>query len=271
MLRELSSVNKDIMIRIVSVLTTLAILLIAPLYAAETPVYELRIYVCNEGKLPDLLKRFRDHTVKLFEKHGMTNVGYWVPTKKEDGSETTLIYILKHADRDAAKASFAAFGKDPEWQAARKASEENGKILASPPESIFMAATDYSPEVVIAAKSPERTFELRLYETPEGKIAPLNERFRNHTLKLFSKHGMEHVGYWEPTDPEKKAGSKLIYVLAHPSEEAGLKSFEAFRADPDWITAKAASEAKNGGSLTIAQPDGVRSIYMKPVDFSAMR
>ena len=259
------------MIRVVSLLTILAVLLIAPLYAADTPVYELRIYVCNEGKLPDLLKRFRDHTVKLFEKHGMTNIGYWVPTKKEDGSETTLIYILKHANREAAKASFAAFGKDPEWQAARKASEENGKILASPPESIFMAATDYSPEVVVAAKDPMRTFELRIYETPEGKIAPLNDRFRNHTLKLFSKHGMEHIGYWEPTDPDKKAGSKLIYVLAHQSEEAGLKSFEAFRADPEWIAAKTASETKNGGSLTIPQPDGVRSIYLKPVDFSAMR
>jgi hypothetical protein len=257
--------------RVFPVLSSLFALLTAPLTAADAPVYEMRIYACNEGKLPDLLKRFRDHTVKLFEKHGMTNIGYWVPTKKEDGSDTTLIYILKHASREAAKASFATFGKDPEWQAARKASEENGKILASPPESIFMSTTNYSPEVVVAAKSPERTFELRIYETPEGKIAPLNDRFRNHTVNLFSKHGMEHIGYWEPTDPEKKAGSKLIYVLAHSSEEAGLKSFEAFRADPEWIAAKTASEEKNGGSLTIPQPDGVRSIYMKPVDFSAMR
>lgn len=252
-------------------LTAALSLLILPAPAADAPVYELRIYVCNEGKLPDLMKRFRDHTVKLFEKHGMTNIGYWVPIKKEDGADTTLIYILKHASRDAAKASFAAFGQDPEWQAARKASEENGKILASAPESIFMTATDYSPEIVVAAKDPERTFELRIYETPEGKVAPLHERFRNHTVKLFSKHGMEHLGYWEPTDVEKGAGSMLIYVLAHKSEEAGLKSFTDFRADPDWIAAKAASEEKNGGSLTLPQPEGVRSIYMKPVDFSATR
>jgi NIPSNAP len=253
------------------VLAALLAFFIAPLRAADAPVYELRIYVCNEGKLPDLLKRFRDHTVKLFEKHGMTNIGYWVPTKKEDGSETTLVYLLKHASRDAAKASFAAFGKDPEWQAARKASEENGKILAQPPESTFLTTTDYSPEVVVAAKDPERTFELRIYETAEGKVGPLNERFRNHTMKLFSKYGMEHIGYWEPTDADKKAGSKLIYLLAHSSEEAGLKSFTEFRADPEWIAAKTASEEKNGGSLTIPQPNGVRSVYLKPVDFSAMR
>jgi hypothetical protein len=252
-------------------LAALVAFLAAPLAAADTPVYELRIYVCNEGKLPDLLKRFRDHTVKLFEKHGMTNIGYWVPTKKTDGSDTTLIYILKHASRDAAKASFAAFGQDPEWQAARKASEENGKILAEPPQSIFMSATDYSPEIVVAAENPERTFELRIYETPAGKVAPLHERFRNHTIKLFSKHGMSHIGYWEPVDAEKGAGSKLIYVLAHASEEAGLKSFTDFRADPAWVAVKSASEEKNGGSLTLPQPEGVRSIYMKPVDFSALR
>lgn len=245
--------------------------IVTPAPAADSPVYELRIYVCNEGKLPDLMKRFRDHTVKLFEKHGITNIGYWVPIKKEDGADTTLIYVLKHASRDAAKASFAAFGKDPEWQAALKASEKNGKILAEPPQSIFMTTTDYSPEIVVAAKDPQRTFELRIYETPEGKVAPLHERFRNHTVKLFTKHGMEHLGYWEPTDVEKGAGSMLVYVLAHQSEEAGLKSFTDFRADPDWIAVKAASEEKNGGSLTLPQPEGVRSIYMKPVDFSATR
>lgn len=234
-------------------------------------IYELRIYVCNPGKLPDLLARFRDHTCRLFEKHGMTNIGYWIPTKPEDGSETTLIYILKHASRDAAKASFAAFGKDPEWQAARQASETGGKILAEPPQSIFMKTTDYSPEVEVASTDPERTFELRIYETPAGKIAPLHERFRNHTMKLFSKHGMTHIGYWEPTDADQGAGSKLIYVLAHQSEEAGLQSFTQFRADPEWIAAKAASEEKNGGSLTVPQPDGVRSIYIKPADFSPMR
>lgn len=252
-------------------LPLLCTLLSAPLFSADDAgaVYELRIYQCHSGKLPDLLARFRDHTCKLFEKHGITNIGYWVPTKPEDGSETTLIYILKHASRDAAKASFAAFAKDPEWQAARQASEANGKILRQPPESIFMKTTDYSPEVKVMSQNPERTFELRIYETPEGQVAPLHERFRNHTMKLFSRHGMTHIGYWEPTDEEKGAGSMLIYVLAHDSEEAGLNSFQAFRADPEWIAAKAASEEK--GSLTLPQPEGVRSIYMKPADFSPMR
>jgi hypothetical protein len=245
-------------------------LLIGPAFAEDAgPVYELRIYTTNEGKLDALLTRFRDHTVALFEKHGIENIGYWLPIAKEDGADNTLIYLLRHKSRDAAKASWAAFGKDPDWQAARKASEENGKILAKPPESIFMTTTDYSPPVAIGKSKEPRVFQLRIYNTPEGKLDALHARFRDHTMELFGKHGMEQIGYWVPTDADKGAGHKLIYLLAHPSQEAGAASFAAFRADPDWIAAKAESE-KNG-SLTLPQPDGVKGIYMKPTDFSPLR
>lgn len=239
-----------------------------PLTAAER-VYELRTYVANPGKLEALLARFRDHTCRLFEKHGIENIGYWVPLAKEDGADTTLIYLLGHPSREAAKASFAAFGKDPEWQAARQASEANGKILARPPESVFLAATDYSP--LIKAGAHGGVFELRTYTTVPGKLDALHARFRDHTMALFSKHGMRHVGYWTPTDSVKGAGIQLIYLLRHDSQEAGLASFTAFRADPAWIAAKGASEAANGGSLTVPQPEGVRSIYLRATDFSPIR
>lgn len=247
--------------------------LFAPLiHAADSSVYELRIYTCNEGKLDALLARFRDHTCKLFEKHGMKNVGYWVPVDEENGSKTTLIYVLEHKSREAAKESFKAFGADPEWKAAAKASEANGKILAQKPESIFMTPTDYSPLVAIAKAGKPRVFEMRTYTTPEGKIDPLHARFRDHTMKLFTKHGMTNVAYWVPTDKEQGAGSKLIYILAHDSKEAGLASFTAFRADPDWVKAKTASEEANGGPLTIQpQAEGVKSVYMKATDFSPIQ
>ncbi len=239
---------------------------------AASPVHELRIYTCNEGKLDALLARFRDHTCRLFEKHGIKNVGYWVPVDEENGSKTTLYYVLEHKSREAAKASFAAFGADPEWQAARKASEEAGKILAKPPESIFMTPTDYSPALVIKKQAKPQVFELRTYTTVEGKLDALHARFRDHTMKLFSKHGMSHLAYWVPTDKDKGAGIKLIYILAHDSKEDGLASFTAFRADPEWIKAKAASEGANGGPLTIQpQTEGVKSIYMAPTDFSPIQ
>jgi uncharacterized protein (DUF1330 family) len=240
-------------------------------HAADSPVYELRIYTCQEGKLDALLARFRDHTCKLFEKHGMKNVGYWVPVDEENGSKTTLIYILEHKSRDAAKASFKAFGADPEWQAAAKASEANGKIVAKI-ESIFMTTTEYSPPLAIAKGDGARVFEMRTYTTPEGKLDALHARFRDHTMKLFSKHGMSHLAYWVPVDANKGAGTKLIYILSHASKEAGLASFTAFRADPEWIKAKAASEEANGGSLTIQpQAEGVKSVYMKATDFSPIQ
>ena len=236
--------------------------------ADDARVYELRIYTCNEGKLDALLARFRDHTCRLFEKHGMVNVGYWVPVDEENGSKTTLIYVLEHKSRDAAKASFKAFGADPEWQAARKASEEGGKILAKPPESVFMTPTDYSPPLPIAKGDKPRVFELRTYTTNEGKLDALHARFRDHTMKLFTKHGMSHLAYWVPVDADKGAGNKLIYIISHDSKEAGLASFTAFRNDPDWIKAKEASE--KDGPLTV-QPDGVKSVYMTAADFSPIQ
>ena len=106
-------------------------------------VYELRIYHCFEGKLPDLLKRFREHTTKIFEKHSMKNIAYWTPMDEPQKSNT-LIYILAHSSREAAAANWKAFSADPEWQSVQKASEANGKIVEKV-DSTFMTLTDFSP------------------------------------------------------------------------------------------------------------------------------
>lgn len=106
-------------------------------------VFEIRTYTANEGKLDALHARFRNHTTRLFEKHGMTNVGYWTP-QDAPLSQNTLIYILAHPSRDAAKKSWDAFRNDPEWLKARSESEAPGAIV-SKVESVFMSATDYSP------------------------------------------------------------------------------------------------------------------------------
>ena len=231
----------------------------------DSRVFELRTYVTNEGKLPNLLARFRDHTCKLFEKHGIENIGYWVPVDKENGADTTLIYVIAHKSRDAAKASWEAFRNDPDWKAAAAASEANGKLLAQKPGSIYMTATDFSPAIKTGAGTAERVFELRTYTTPEGKLPALHARFRGPEMPLFTKQGMTHIAYWMPTDE----GNKMIYILAHPSKEAGLKAFDNFRADPEWIKLKA--ETEKDGSLTLPKPDGVKSVYMKPTDFSPLK
>ena len=108
-------------------------------------VYELRVYHAYEGKLDDLLARFRDHTMTIFKRHGIESVAYWTPTD-EPLKGKTLFYILRHPNREAATANWAAFHDDPEWKQVSAASEVNGK-LTSKIESTFLKLTDFSPRV----------------------------------------------------------------------------------------------------------------------------
>jgi len=110
---------------------------------ADKRVFELRTYTAHPGKLAAVNARFRNHTAKLLAKYGMTNIGYWTPQDPPLG-ENTLIYVLAHVDREAAKKSWDAFRKDPDWIKARTESEAQGPIV-SKVESVFMSATDYSP------------------------------------------------------------------------------------------------------------------------------
>ena len=142
---------------------------------AQAEVYELRIYTTNAGKLDNLNARFRNHTVQLFNKHGMESIGYWVPTDGEK-SKNTLIYVLKHESRDAAKASWSAFIQDPEWKKVAKESQVDGPILAKAPEAVFMDAADYSPQWKNGDSDSDDVFELRIYQAAEGKLGKLDAR-----------------------------------------------------------------------------------------------
>lgn len=108
----------------------------------DNRVYELRTYTTHEGKLDDLNRRFRDHTMDFFEKHGMENIGYWSPESPEL-RDNTLIYLLAHDSREAAEESWNSFIADPEWQQVNDASQEDGPIVENI-ESIFMKSTPYS-------------------------------------------------------------------------------------------------------------------------------
>jgi hypothetical protein len=106
-------------------------------------VYELRVYHAAPGKLTDLLARFRDHTIKIFDRHGMKSVAYWLPMDEPEKSNT-LYYILQHPSRDAAVANWKAFGDDPEWKRVHDQSEANGKLVEKI-DSTFLTLTDFSP------------------------------------------------------------------------------------------------------------------------------
>ena len=103
-------------------------------------IYELRTYTSHEGRLGDVVNRFRDHTMRIFEKHGMVSVGYWIPKE----TPNTLIYVLSHPNREAATRNWDEFRNDPEWKTARAASEANGPIVLKT-QSVFMEPTAFSP------------------------------------------------------------------------------------------------------------------------------
>lgn len=111
-------------------------------HAQSNHVYELRVYHAPAGKLDDLKARFRDHTIDIFKKHGITSIGYWIPQDAER-KDNTLIYLIAHPSREEATKNWRAFATDPEWQQVAKASEANGKIVDKI-ESTYMDPTDFS-------------------------------------------------------------------------------------------------------------------------------
>jgi NIPSNAP len=112
----------------------------SPSVAPNARVFEMRTYYCHPGRLEALNKRFREHTNRLFVKHGMELVGYWMPIDKPD----ILVYVLAYPSRAAAIKAWADFRVDADWNAARKASETDGPIVLKV-ESVYMSPTDYSP------------------------------------------------------------------------------------------------------------------------------
>jgi hypothetical protein len=114
-------------------------ILVAGLTFAQGPVYELRTYTAADGKMNALLARFKDHTIRIFNRLHMESVGYWV----SEDSPNTLIYVLKHPSRAEADKNWAAFQADPEWVKVRTESEKDGR-LATKVERVWMKATDFS-------------------------------------------------------------------------------------------------------------------------------
>lgn len=228
------------------------------------PVFELRTYYAPPGKLDDLHARFRDHTIQLFEKHGFINIGYWEPI---DNPENKLVYMIAFPSSEAREKSWQGFFADPEWKAVKKKTEANGRIVEKV-ESVLLGTTNYSPEVKPSV-AEKRVFELRTYTAAPGKLKHLNARFRDHTLKLFVKHGITSIAYWCPLEGQKGAGNTLTYMLSHQSVEAAKASFGSFLKDPGWKAAAKNSVEDAGGPLTVK--GGVKSVFLKATDYSPMR
>ena len=244
--------------------TIFCISFLAPVFAEEElTCFELRTYYTNEGQLDALHARFRDHTVTLFEKHGITNFIYWEPVENE---EQILVYLLGYPDMAARDASWKAFRNDPVWKKAYADSTEGGKLVRKV-DSVFLELTDYSPVVTFPETSAAPTYELRRYTTNEGKLDDLDARFRDHTIGLFKKHGITNLPYFHLADGQEGSENTLLYFISAPSIESRNASFKAFGGDPAWEAARDASE--KDGKLLVKK--GVHSQFLKTTDYSPVK
>lgn len=220
--------------------------------------FEIRKYYANPGKLPDLIKRFENHTLALFEKSGMENVAYFVPVENNDNSMT---YILGYPDEESRDRMWNQFNNDPEWQKAYKESVVNGALVAKVDQT-FMTLV---PELNERPRPTESgVFQLRIYTCFDGKIDDLITRFKDHTQELFERQGLKNYPYWITSE---KGGEqpKLVYLLAHQDKDRFEASFQAFAKDSDWVKAKDASEA-NGKIV-----EKVDATFFRTLPYSPMK
>ncbi|MEM7393681.1 MAG: NIPSNAP family protein, partial [Verrucomicrobiota bacterium] len=230
----------------------------------ETPLYELRIYTAKEGRFQHVIKRFRNHTDRIFKKRHLESIGYWIPTEGTAKKKRRFIYILKHASRYEAYRNWVHFNNDREWEAVLDTPEFRGP-LAEKPISIFMTANDYSHAAKDVIEKPGGVFELRTYTAAPGRLSKLNDRFRHHTTRLFNQHGMKNVGYWTPFDTPDSSDT-LIYLIHHESREQADENWKQFLADPEWK--KVAAESRVDGRLLAEKPE---RIFLKALDFSPLK
>lgn len=230
------------------------------------PFYDLQVITAKPGKLEQVHEWFRQHQQDVLAKHGATNLAYLVPVG--ENPENKLLCLHKLPSLPAMLEFKRALKADPLW-APLDTSSQSPDVIVEKVELLGFTATDYSPEFTPEKALKPRVFELRTYTCPShDHLALLHERFRSHTVKLFAKHGMQNLVYWQPQDLED-SDRKLVYLLAHESQAAAKKSFAAFGKDPDWIAAKEASEKVAGGSLT--EKKGVVSEFFTAPEYSPLR
>jgi hypothetical protein len=215
-------------------------------------LYEARIYTTVPGKLPALNDRFAKHTMGFFKKHGIGILGFWTD---EIGTSNQLTYILTYDSMADREAKWGAFQADPGWQQARAQTEADG-VLVAVVHNTFMRLTPYSPQPHLTSKVQE----LRIYDTMPGKLPALHNRFANHTMGLFKKHGIDNIAYWVD---DVGTSNRLIYMLGYEDLGAREKSWAAFGADPDWQQARADSE-KDGPLVRVSRHSILRLTPYSP-------
>ena len=214
-------------------------------------IYEWRTYEALPGKLLALHTHL-EVAAGLFKKHGLGVVGFWT---EEIGTAFQVTYMWIYENMEDRQKKVAAFAADAAWkQQVAMETEKEGPIVARIHNSMLQL-TPYSPEPQLRTKVQE----WRIYDAMPGRLPDLHNRFANHTLGLFEKHGITSIGYWTEVFG---TNNRLVYMLGYPTLGEREKSWAAFMKDPDWQTARAESEKK--GPLVAK----VSSCILRPTAYS---
>ncbi len=215
-------------------------------------IYESRIYKAVPGKLPAINARFANHTIGFFAEFNIGMLGFW---NDEIGASNQLTYILSFDSMADREKKWAAFGTHKPWLEVRAETEADGPLVAQVINS-FMRLTPYSPEPSFKTTLQEK----RVYEAMPGKLPDLHNRFSNHTMGLFEKHGIENVAYWTE---DVGTSNRLVYMLGYPDLGAREKGWAAFGADPEWQKARSKSE-ENGPLVRVSKHSMLRLTDYSP-------
>ncbi len=228
--------------------------------AGDTRVFELRTYYAAEGKLDALNARFRDHALRLFEKHGMTPVGFWSPVGNPDNK---LVFLLAYPSRAARDAAWRSLAGDPEWTRVRKGTDRNGKLVKWIEEE-FLIPTDYSPPLVVTTAGEPRTFELRVATVQPGHLERLHAQLRNGGVRELEKDGLTPVAFFTLAPGQRGSDVTLVSLLARSEPPARKKAI-----DPVLLVALGDPQAGPTGTLSAA--DDKRAEVLKPTDYSPLK
>ena len=215
-------------------------------------LYESRIYYAVPGKLPALNDRFANHTMGFFKKYEIGMTGFWTD---EIGASNQLTYILNFDSMADREKKWGAFQADPGWHQVRAETEVDGALVTHV-QNTFMRLTPYSPEPGLSSKVQE----LRVYDAMPGKLPALHDRFSDHTMKLFERHGIENIAYWTE---DVGTNNRLVYMLGYPSLGDREKGWTAFGADPDWHKARTESE-RDGPLVRVSRHSILRLTAYSP-------
>jgi hypothetical protein len=225
---------------------------------SNSKYFEIRKYYAHPDKLPDLLKRFEEHTMKLFEKAGMENIIYFLP---EENTDNSMTYILGYPDAESRDRMWKSFSEDPKWKKVYEESHVNGPLVAKVEQTFMVLAPELNDTPIPTGSG---IFQMRTYHCFPDKIENIQARFRDHTRDLFEKQGLKNYPYWLTVE---KDGSqpKLVYLLGHDSKDSFNAAFDRFRADPEWIKARDASE--ESGKIV----EKIDAVFFKSLPFSPIK